>query len=206
MPATRLRHRHRPRGPDGSRRRTAQGRGAALFAVSSRQLRRHTPAFLQARPASSSYHQRQHSRADPGGDLRPGRGLRHHRRRRQRHLLEAVQMLRPGGCIGNVNYLGSGEFVRIPRSEWGCGMNPKTITGGLMPGERLRMEKAGRTAAIQPSGHGSASHRLSGFESLETALLRRGQAERTYQTRRPALTARRNARQPLEAASVQIQK
>ena len=31
--------------------------------------------------------------------------------------------------------------MRIPRSEWGCGMGHKTITGGLMPGGRLRMEK-----------------------------------------------------------------
>ena len=34
-----------------------------------------------------------------------------------------------------------GEFVCIPRSEWGCGMGHKTISGGLMPGGRLRMEK-----------------------------------------------------------------
>ena len=56
-------------------------------------------------------------------------------------FLEAVQMLRPGGCIGNVNYLGSGEYIRIPRVEWGFGMGHKAILGGLMPGGRLRMEK-----------------------------------------------------------------
>ena len=54
---------------------------------------------------------------------------------------EAVKMLKPGGRIGNVNYLGSGENVLIPRAEWGCGMGHKTIAGGLMPGGRLRMEK-----------------------------------------------------------------
>ena len=87
-------------------------------------------------------------------------------------FLEAVQMLRPGGCIGNVNYLGSGEFVRIPRSEWGCGMGHKTIAGGLMPGGRLRMEKL--AALLQYGRLDTApllTHRLSGFESLETALL-----------------------------------
>ena len=87
-------------------------------------------------------------------------------------FLEAVQMLRPGGCIGNVNYLGSGEFVRIPRSGWGCGMGHKTITGGLMPGGRLRMEKL--AALLQYGRLDTApllTHRLSGFESLETALL-----------------------------------
>lgn len=40
---------------------------------------------------------------------------------------EAVKMLKPGGRIGNVNYLGSGENVLIPRAEWGCGMGHKTI-------------------------------------------------------------------------------
>ena len=87
-------------------------------------------------------------------------------------FLEAVQMLRPGGCIGNVNYLGSGEFVRIPRSEWGCGMGHKTISGGLMPGGRLRMEKL--AALLQYGRLDTApllTHRLSGFENLETALL-----------------------------------
>lgn len=47
----------------------------------------------------------------------------------------------PGGKIGNVNYLGSGDTIDIPRTEWGVGMGHKQINGGLMPGGRLRMEK-----------------------------------------------------------------
>ena len=31
---------------------------------------------------------------------------------------EAIKMLKPGGRIGNVNYLGSGDNVLIPRVEW----------------------------------------------------------------------------------------
>ena len=54
---------------------------------------------------------------------------------------EAIKCLKPGGRIGNVNYLGSGDYVKIPRVEWGAGMSNKTISGGLMPGGRLRMEK-----------------------------------------------------------------
>ena len=54
---------------------------------------------------------------------------------------QAVRMLKPGGRIGNVNYLGSGDYIRVPREEWGCGMGHKNIVGGLMPGGRLRMEK-----------------------------------------------------------------
>ena len=56
---------------------------------------------------------------------------------------EAVKALKAGGKVGNVNYLGSGEFITIPRVEWGVGMGHKTINGGLMPGGRLRMEKLG---------------------------------------------------------------
>jgi NADP-dependent alcohol dehydrogenase, putative len=54
---------------------------------------------------------------------------------------QAIKMLKAGGRIGNVNYLGEGDYVMIPRVEWGCGMSHKTIAGGLMPGGRLRMEK-----------------------------------------------------------------
>ena len=31
-------------------------------------------------------------------------------------------MLKPGGVIGNVNYLGEGDYVKLPRGELGCGM------------------------------------------------------------------------------------
>ena len=59
----------------------------------------------------------------------------------------AVKALKPGGKIGSVNYLGSGDSIRIPRVEWGVGMGHKAIVGGLMPGGRLRMEKLGALVA-----------------------------------------------------------
>ena len=87
-------------------------------------------------------------------------------------FIQAVTMLKPGGRIGNVNYLGEGDFVRIPRAEWGCGMGHKTIAGGLMPGGRLRMEKL---AALLVNGRLDTSrlltHRFQGFDHLEEALL-----------------------------------
>lgn len=87
-------------------------------------------------------------------------------------FVEAVKMLKPGGRIGNVNYLGSGESVLIPRVEWGCGMGHKTIAGGLMPGGRLRMEKL---AALMRNGRLDTSrlitHRFNGFEHIEEALM-----------------------------------
>jgi isopropanol dehydrogenase (NADP+) len=52
-----------------------------------------------------------------------------------------VKATKPGGTISNVGYHGKGEFVRLPRVEWGVGMAEKTITTGLCPGGRLRMER-----------------------------------------------------------------
>jgi threonine dehydrogenase-like Zn-dependent dehydrogenase len=53
----------------------------------------------------------------------------------------AVKITKPGGTISNAGYFGEGEFVRIPRVEWGVGMADKTIATGLCPGGRLRMER-----------------------------------------------------------------
>lgn len=85
---------------------------------------------------------------------------------------QAVRMLKPGGVIGNVNYLGAGDNVKVPRVEWGCGMGHKTIRGGLMPGGRLRMEKL---ASLMETGRLDTSrlltHRFNGFEHMEEALM-----------------------------------
>ena len=87
-------------------------------------------------------------------------------------FIQAVKMVKPGGRIGNVNYLGSGEYVRIPRVEWGCGMGHKTIAGGLMPGGRLRMEKL---VSLMQYGRLDTSklltHKFKGFEHMEEALM-----------------------------------
>ncbi len=53
----------------------------------------------------------------------------------------AVKVTKPGGTISNTGYFGEGEFVHIPRVEWGVGMADKTIATGLCPGGRLRMER-----------------------------------------------------------------
>ena len=83
----------------------------------------------------------------------------------------AVKALKPGGKIGNVNYLGSGTYVNIPRAEWGVGMGHKQINGGLMPGGRLRMEKLGAlVSAGKLDVHPLVSHVFDGWEHLEEAL------------------------------------
>ena len=84
---------------------------------------------------------------------------------------QAIRCLKPGGVIGNVNYLGEGDYVKIPRVEWGCGMANKTIAGGLMPGGRLRMEKL---ASLVTSGridlHKEVTHVFRGKGHVEEAL------------------------------------
>ena len=84
----------------------------------------------------------------------------------------AVRMLRPGGKIGNVNYLGEGDYIRISRSAWGCGMGHKQIIGGLMPGGRLRSEKLARlvtSGRLHPEK--LITHTFHGLESVEPALM-----------------------------------
>jgi len=48
----------------------------------------------------------------------------------------AVKVTKPGGTVSNTGYFGEGEFVGIPRVEWGVGMADKTIATGLCPGGR----------------------------------------------------------------------
>jgi isopropanol dehydrogenase (NADP+) len=62
----------------------------------------------------------------------------------------AVKVTKPGGTVSNTGYFGEGEFVRIPRVEWGVGMADMTIATGLCPGGRLRME---RLLRVLESGH-----------------------------------------------------
>ena len=61
----------------------------------------------------------------------------------------AIKVTKAGGTISNIGYHGEGEFVHIPRVEWGVGMAEKTITTGLCPGGRLRMQRLLRILEMQ---------------------------------------------------------
>lgn len=67
---------------------------------------------------------------------------------------QCVEVTRPGGTISNVGYHGEGDFVRIPREDWGVGMAEKTINTGLCPGGRLRLTRLLRlleTGRVDPT-------------------------------------------------------
>lgn len=84
---------------------------------------------------------------------------------------QALAMLKPGGAIGNVNYLGEGDYIKLGRLNWGVGMGHKRINGGLMPGGRLRMQKltSMMTAGRMDTGL-MVTHRFNGLNSVETCL------------------------------------
>ncbi|CAG7586005.1 NADP-dependent isopropanol dehydrogenase [Peptoniphilus tyrrelliae] len=84
---------------------------------------------------------------------------------------EAIKAMKPGAKIGNVNYLDGGEYIKIPRVEWGVGMGHKAINGGLTPGGRLRMEKLAKLVSCGKLDLSKlVTHKLKGFDKVEEAL------------------------------------
>lgn len=85
---------------------------------------------------------------------------------------QALTMLKPGGAIGNVNYLGEGDYIKLGRLNWGVGMGHKRINGGLMPGGRLRVQKLTSVMMAGRMDTGlMVTHRFNGLDSVETALM-----------------------------------
>ncbi|MDR2493503.1 MAG: NAD(P)-dependent alcohol dehydrogenase [Coriobacteriales bacterium] len=85
---------------------------------------------------------------------------------------QACKIIKPGGIISNINYLGTGDYIKIPRVEWGLGMGHIRIIGGLMPGGRKNMERLARVIEygrldVKPL----LTHHYSKLEDLEQALL-----------------------------------
>ena len=64
-----------------------------------------------------------------------------------------VKATRPGGTISNIGYHGEGDYVQMPRKEWGVGMGDKVIRTGLCPGGAERMKRLMRlleTGRVNP--------------------------------------------------------
>ena len=85
-------------------------------------------------------------------------------------LMNCVKATRPGGTISNIGYHGHGDFVRIPRLDWGVGMSDKTIRTGLCPGGAERMKRLMRLIVkgrVDPSP--MTTHRFK-FAEIEKAF------------------------------------
>ena len=83
----------------------------------------------------------------------------------------AVKVIKPGGIVANINYLGSGDYIEIPRLDWGVGMGHIKIVGGLMPAGRMRIERLANlvlTNRLDPSK--LITHKFEGFENLDKAF------------------------------------
>ncbi|WP_456478375.1 NAD(P)-dependent alcohol dehydrogenase [Geoglobus ahangari] len=81
-----------------------------------------------------------------------------------------IKVTRPGGTISNVGYYGKGDYIPIPRLEWGVGMGEKTIKTGLCWGGKERMKRLLRlieTGRVDPTP--LTTHRFK-FDELEKAF------------------------------------
>ncbi len=54
---------------------------------------------------------------------------------------QCIQVTKAGGTVANIGYHGEGEFLNVPRVEWGVGMSEIDLKNILCPGGRLRMSR-----------------------------------------------------------------
>jgi threonine dehydrogenase-like Zn-dependent dehydrogenase len=59
-----------------------------------------------------------------------------------------LRVTRPGGTVSNIGYHGDGDYVQIPRLDWGVGMGDKTIRTGLCLGGAERMKRLMRLIEV----------------------------------------------------------
>ncbi len=81
-----------------------------------------------------------------------------------------VKVTRPGGTVSNIGYHGEGEYIGIPRVDWGVGMAEITIRTLLCPGGNERMTRLLRliqTGRVDPTK--LTSHRFK-FDDIEKAF------------------------------------
>jgi threonine dehydrogenase-like Zn-dependent dehydrogenase len=82
----------------------------------------------------------------------------------------AVKITKAGGTVSDIGYYGEGEFVHIPRVEWGVGMAAKTITTGLCTGGRLRMSRLLRTLEMKRVDPTMLTTHTFQFDEMERAF------------------------------------
>ncbi len=81
-----------------------------------------------------------------------------------------IKVTKPGGFISCIGYHEEGEFVHIPRMDWGVGMAEKTIVTGLCPGGRLRMERLLRLLEMKRIDPTKLTTHTFSFDQMERAF------------------------------------
>ncbi|MFW6305001.1 MAG: NAD(P)-dependent alcohol dehydrogenase [Candidatus Saliniplasma sp.] len=52
---------------------------------------------------------------------------------------QCIEVTKAGGTVSNIGYHGEGEYLQIPRLDWGVGMSEITINNMLCPGGKVRL-------------------------------------------------------------------
>ena len=85
---------------------------------------------------------------------------------------EALEVLKVGGVLGNVNHYDGVAEVPLPALAWGAGLADKTIRGGVCPGGRARMEQL---VKLVEYGRFDSSklitHRFTNFDDIYEAMI-----------------------------------
>jgi isopropanol dehydrogenase (NADP+) len=85
-------------------------------------------------------------------------------------IQQCVKVTKPGGMISNAGYHGDGEFIEIPREEWGVGMAEKDIATGLCPGGHLRISRLLRLLEAGRIDPKPMTTHVFGFGEIEKAF------------------------------------
>lgn len=85
-------------------------------------------------------------------------------------IQQCVKVTKPGGMISNAGYHGDGDFIEIPRVEWGVGMAEKDIATGLCPGGHLRISRLLRLLEAGRIDPAPMTTHVFGFSEIEKAF------------------------------------
>ncbi len=85
---------------------------------------------------------------------------------------EALQLVKPNGAIGSINFYDLEDVFTVPAFEWGLGMADVTIRGGFCPGGALRAEKLLKLIKYDRIKPGKTfNYEFHGFDKIKDAFI-----------------------------------
>lgn len=85
---------------------------------------------------------------------------------------EALQLVKPNGSIGSINFYDLEDVFTVPAFEWGLGMADVTIRGGFCPGGALRAEKLLNLIKYDRIKPGKTfNYEFHGFDKIKDAFI-----------------------------------